>query len=70
MSRRRSLGVSTPRVGVLPLPSKVPPRVGTTYAYLSWFVFVTELNRLPEKPGGEPCVNGTIGGPVDTQLIL
>jgi hypothetical protein len=51
MSRRQSPGVSTPWDGVSPLPCKVPPRAGTTYAYLSWFVFVIELNRLPGKPG-------------------
>jgi hypothetical protein len=51
MSCCQSPRVDTPQVGVLQLPSRVPPRVGTTCAYLSWFVFFTELNRLPEKPG-------------------
>jgi hypothetical protein len=52
ISRHQSLGVGMPRVSVLPLPCKVPPRMGTTCAYVSWFVFVTELNRLPEMPWG------------------
>jgi hypothetical protein len=37
---------------------------------LSWFVFAVELNRLPGKPEGEPCVHGTIEAPIDIQLIL
>jgi hypothetical protein len=59
-----------PRVGAPPLPSKVPPKVGTICAYLSWFVSVAGLNRLPEWPRGEPCVHDTIGGHVGTLLIL
>jgi hypothetical protein len=59
-----------PWVRVLQLPSRVPPRARTACAYLSWFVFAIELNRLPGKPGGEPCVRGTVGGHVDIQLIL
>jgi hypothetical protein len=54
-----------PQVRVLRLPSRVPPRAGTTWAYLSWFVSAVELNHLPGKSGGEPCVRGTIGGSVD-----
>jgi hypothetical protein len=50
MLRRQFPRVGMPRVRVLPLPSMVPLRAGTTCAYLSLFVFVTELNRLPEKP--------------------
>jgi hypothetical protein len=41
-----------PRVRVSQLPSKVPPRVGATYAYLFWFVPVLGLNHLPERPRG------------------
>jgi hypothetical protein len=59
-----------PWVGVLQLPSMVPPKAGTTCSYLSWFVSTVELNCLSGKPEGEPCVCGTIGGPVDIQLIL
>jgi hypothetical protein len=70
MSRRQYPGVDTQYVGVLPLPSRVPPRAGTACAYLSWFVFIAELSHLPKKPEGEPYVRGTIGGPVDIQLIL
>jgi hypothetical protein len=70
MPRRQSPRVDTLWVGVLPLPSRVPPRVGTTCAYLSWFVFIAELSHLPKKPEGEPYMRGTIGGPVDIQLIL
>jgi hypothetical protein len=70
MSHHQSPGVNTPRVKVLPLLSKVPPREGIACAYLSWFVFVVELNRLPGKPEGEPCVCGTIGGSIDIQLTL
>jgi hypothetical protein len=70
MSRRQSPGVGMPWVEVLQLPSRVPPRVGTTCAYLSWFIFAIELNHLPGKPRGEPCVCGTVGGHVDIQLIL
>jgi hypothetical protein len=59
-----------PRVGVPLLPSKVPPTVGITCAYLSWSVFIVELNHLPGQPGGEPCVHDTTEGPIDIQLIL
>jgi hypothetical protein len=67
---RQSLGVGTPKVEVSQPPSKVLPRVGTTCAYLSWFVSVAGLNRLPKRPGGEPCVCDTIGGPIGTLLAL
>jgi hypothetical protein len=70
MPHYQSPRVSMPRVGVLQLPSKVPPRAGTSCAYLSWFVSTVELNHLPGKPGGEPCVCGTVGRPIDIQLIL
>jgi hypothetical protein len=70
MSHCQSLGVGMPWVRVLQLPSKVPPRARITCAYLCWFVSVVELNRLPGKSGGEPCVCGTIRGPIDIQLIL
>jgi hypothetical protein len=59
-----------PWVRVLQLPSKVPPRVGTTCAYLSWFVSIIEPNHLPGRLGGEPCEHGIIRGPVDIQMIL
>jgi hypothetical protein len=59
-----------PRVRVLQLPSRVPPRAGTICAYLSWFVSVIELNCLLGKSGGEPVVRGTIGGHAHIQLIL
>jgi hypothetical protein len=62
--------VGMPRVRVLQLPSKVPPRAGIACAYLSWLVSAVELNRLPGKPGDEPCVCGTVEGSVDVQLIL
>jgi hypothetical protein len=70
MPLHRSPGVSVPWVGVLQLPSRVPPRVGIPCAYLSWFISVIELNRLPGKLVGEPCMRVTVGGPVDVQLIL
>jgi hypothetical protein len=70
MSHRQSHGVGMPRAGVPPLPSKVPPMARTACAYLSWFVFIIELNYLPRKPRGEPCTHDTVGGPFDTQLIL
>jgi hypothetical protein len=54
-----------PRVGVLQLPSRVPPWVRTPCAYLSWFVCVVELNRLPGKLRGQPCMHGTVRGSVD-----
>jgi hypothetical protein len=57
MSCRQSPRVSMTWVGVLQLPSRVRPRAGTTFAYLSWFVSTIELNHLPRKSGGEPtCV--------------
>jgi hypothetical protein len=59
-----------PRVRVSQLPSKVPPRAGTTYAYLSWFVSIVGLNRLPEGPRGRPCVHDIAEGPVGTLLTL
>jgi hypothetical protein len=60
MSRRRFPGVGTPLAGVPQLPSKVPPRVVITCAYLSWFVSIARLNRLPERPEGEPCMHNTV----------
>jgi hypothetical protein len=59
-----------PWVGVLQVPSKVPPRAGTTCAYLSWFVSIVEPIHLHGKPGGEPRVHGTIRRTIDIQLIL
>jgi hypothetical protein len=41
-----------PRVRVVRLSSKVPPRVGTICAFLFWFVSIAGPNRLPERPGG------------------
>jgi hypothetical protein len=40
MSRRRFSKVGMPRAGVARLPRKVPSRVETTCAYLSWFVSI------------------------------
>jgi hypothetical protein len=59
MLRHQSLGAGTPWAKVV-----------TACAYHSWFVFITELNCLPGKLGGEPCACDTGGGHVDTQLIL
>jgi hypothetical protein len=59
-----------PWVRVSRLPSTVPPRVGTTYAYLSLFVSVVGLNRLLERPRGRPCAFYTARGPVGTLLTL
>jgi hypothetical protein len=70
MPRRPSPGVDMPQVRALQLPSRVPPKAGTACAYLSWFVSAVELNRLPGKPRGEPCMCGTIAWHVDIQLIL
>jgi hypothetical protein len=58
-----------PWVGVLQLLS-MPPRAGTTCAFLSWFVSVVELNRLPGKPWDEACVCGTVGVLVGIQQTL
>jgi hypothetical protein len=63
MLRRRSPGVSMPWVGVLHLPSRVPPKAGTACAYHFWFVSATKLNFLPGKPGGKPYAHGTIRVP-------
>jgi hypothetical protein len=68
--RMEMMRCQSPRVGmlwfeILQLPCRVPPRVGTPCAYLSWFVSTVELHRLPRKPRGEPCVHGTIRGLVD-----
>jgi hypothetical protein len=60
-----------PRVKVPLPPSTVPPRVGTACAYLSLFVFITKLSRLPRKPEGEPCAHHTIGGyPIDLMMAV
>jgi hypothetical protein len=66
MLHRRYLGVGMPRIRSHPLPTKVPPGARTACAYLSCFVFVVALSRLPKKPGGEPCARGTVRRPVDT----
>jgi hypothetical protein len=70
MPRRQSPGIDMPWVGVLQLPSRVPPKARIACAYISWFVSVVELNHLPGTSGGKPCLRGTIGGPLDIQLIL
>jgi hypothetical protein len=59
-----------PWVRVLQLPSRVPPRVVTAYAYLSWFVSIVKLNRLPGKSGGKPYVCGTTRVSIGIPLIL
>jgi hypothetical protein len=59
-----------PQVEVPRLQSMAPPRAGTTYAYLSWYVLIAKLNRLPGKPRDEPCMHGTIVVPIGIQLTL
>jgi hypothetical protein len=68
MPYHQSLGM--PQVGVLQLPSRVLPRAGTACAYLSLFLSTIELNRLPGKFGGEPCMCGTVRVPINIQLVL
>jgi hypothetical protein len=70
MSRNQFPRVGTPQVGVPRLPSKVPPKVGPNCVYLSWLVSVARPNRLPKRPGGEPCALDTVGGPAGTLLTL
>jgi hypothetical protein len=62
--------VGMSRVGVVRLSSKVPPRAGTVCAFLSWFVSIVGLNRLPERPGGELFTRGNTGGPTGTLPTL
>jgi hypothetical protein len=69
-SHCQSLGVGMPWVGVLQLPSRVPPKAGTTCAYLSWSVSTVKPNHLPRNPGGKPYAGGTVGVPVDILLTL
>jgi hypothetical protein len=70
MLHHQSTRVGMPWVAVVQLPSRVPPRVRTACSYLSLFESAVELNCRPGKPGGEPCVCGTVRGHVDIQLIL
>jgi hypothetical protein len=57
-----------PRVKVLHLLSMAPPRVGTAYAYLSWFAPIVKLDQLPGKTRDEPCERGIIIVPASTRL--
>jgi hypothetical protein len=59
-----------PRVGVVRLSIKVPPRVGTICAFLSWFESVAGLNHRPEWPRGKLFVCGNAGGPASTLTTL
>jgi hypothetical protein len=70
MSCRQYPRIGTPRVGVPRLPSMVPPRAVTAYAYLSWSVLTIKLDHLPRKLRDEPFMRGTIGVPVGIQLTL
>jgi hypothetical protein len=44
------------------------PKVGTTYAYLSWFAPIVKLDRLPRKPKDEPYVRSIIIVPTGTRM--
>jgi hypothetical protein len=57
-----------PWVGVLRLLNMALPRVGTTYAYLSWFAPIVKLDRLPRKPKDEPYVRSIIIVPTGTRM--
>jgi hypothetical protein len=59
-----------PRVGVVQLSSKVPPRVGIVCALPSWFVSIVGPNRLPKRHGGKHFARGNAGGPVSTLPTL
>jgi hypothetical protein len=67
---RQSPRVDMPQVGVLQLPSRVPPKVEIAYAYHSLSVLVVRPNHRPGMPGKESCGHGTAGVPVRIQLIL
>jgi hypothetical protein len=55
-----------PRVRVVWLSSKAPPRTGTVCAFPSFVISVVGPNHLPEKPGGKPFACGNAEGPAVT----
>jgi hypothetical protein len=59
-----------PRVGVVQLSNKDPQRAGAICAFLSWFVSVTGLYRLPEWPGCKVFTRGNAGGPAGTSPTI
>jgi hypothetical protein len=64
------LGVGTPWVELLQLPSMAPPMVGSTFAYLSSFILGVRPNHPLGRPGGESTERDITGVFAGTLPIL